>query len=161
VNDKRGATLFEDGVLVTFGSQIANPFVKDKMWDGKLPMINVKTWYNLNNPYDHVFVVPIGVTAPNYHQFIIEPPFGTGSVFNTEAHQATAGGGNNSNSFPGYLDNSTTNAHLWPALVPELTMASLIAAKINVMKHLTKPSAGTAQPARSRPPSSKKRKAKA
>lgn len=128
VNDPRGRTLFADGTVVTFGSQIANPFVRDRMWGGQIEMINVKMWYNLYNPHDPVFVSPIDVAASNFHQFVMHPPFG--GLFDISAHDASKGDGH-----AGYLDNSTTNATLWPALAAG-SMAKLIARNIRILKRV-------------------------
>lgn len=134
-NDVRGQKLFKGGTLVTFGSQIGNSFVVDNRWKkAQVGMLNVKNWYNIYNPYDHVFVSPISLASPNYHQFIVNPPFGSGGAFDFDGHQAVKGGGTNSNPYPGYLDNATTNANLWPALAGG-TMANLIAANVRTMKH--------------------------
>ncbi len=131
VNDARGADLFGNGILITFGSQIANPFVQDRMWSGEVEMVNVKRWYNLYNPNDPVFVAPINVAAANFQQFTINPPFGN-SVLDVTAHQVTSNGVH-----PGYLDNATTAANLWPLLAGG-SMAALIERNIRIMKRVPK-----------------------
>jgi metacaspase-1 len=158
VNDKRGKNLFNDGTLVTFGSQIGNPFVKDRMWNGQVKMINARKWYHLYNPYDHVFVAPLDIADDNFHQFIMHPPFGTGSWFNFDAHQVTKGDGQNGDNYPGYLDNATTNGNLWPALIPNTTTASLIEKNVRVMKLANKKFTAPGELSKSRPASSRKRK---
>jgi hypothetical protein len=125
-NDPRGSTIFSNGILVTFGSQIGNPFIMDRMWGGKVTGPSVKMWYNLYNPPDPVFVSSISCSAPNFHEFIVNPQFG--GTLDLTAHDATTGSGH-----PGYLDNSTTIANLWPALAGG-SMASLIARNIRIVK---------------------------
>ncbi len=129
VNDPRGKTIFPNGTLITFGTVIGNPFVKDKMWGGQVGMINVKQWYNLYNPNDPVFVAPVDVAAVNFQQFTTV--FG-GTQFDLSAHEATQGSGH-----PGYLDNPTTNAYLWPALAGG-NMAKLIARNLQIAKRMPK-----------------------
>jgi hypothetical protein len=114
VNDPRGKTVFEHGIFVTFGSQIANSFVKDRMWDGKVTMVKAKRWYNLYNSHDPVFVEPIRLDdgSNDFYPITVKPPFGK-PIFDVDgtAHQPTYANGH-----VGYLDNDTTNKQLWPAL---------------------------------------------
>jgi metacaspase-1 len=132
LNDPRGKTSF-NGIFVTFGSQIGNPFVVDNRWGGKVRRVNVKAWYNLYNPYDPVFVEPIDCQSDNYTQFTVSPPFGTGSWFNFDGHQVTEGDGTDGDTYPGYLDNSTTKSLLWP-LLTNGTMGSLLQKQIRAQK---------------------------
>lgn len=125
-NGSNGKAHFKDIIFVTFGSQIANLFIRDRIWHGGIKMINVKMWYNLYNPHDPVFVSPIELAAPNFHQFVIHPPFG--GFFDLSAHEPTSGKGH-----AGYLDNHTTNTRLWPALAGGTT-ASLIKRNIEILK---------------------------
>jgi hypothetical protein len=116
VNDPRGKTVFEDGIFVTFGSQIANLFVKDRMWGRKVLMVKVKRWYNLYNPNDPVFVVPIRLDDGNndFHPITMDPPFGKPKFeLDGTAHEATA---TQASGHAGYLDNDTTNKKFWPVL---------------------------------------------
>src|SRR5208283_5114841 len=129
VNDPRGKTIFTNGTLITFGTQIGNTFVKDRMWGRQVEMINVKQWYNLYNPNDPVFVAPVDVAAANFQQFTTV--FGNG-LFDLSAHDFTQGSGH-----PGYLDNPTTNANIWPALAGG-NMAKLIARNIQIVKRMPK-----------------------
>jgi hypothetical protein len=123
LNDPRGQTIFNQGTLVTFGSQIGNPFVKDRMWKGQVSPIKVKMWYNLYNPNDPVLVAPIDLEADNFHQFTTA--FGNGYL-DESGHNPTK-----NDDHPGYLDNPTTNANIWPAL-GNVGMASLIARNIKI-----------------------------
>ncbi len=129
-NDPRGKDIFAKGTLITFGTQIANTFIKDRMWGGNVEMIGVGQWYNLYNPNDPVFVASVDVAAMNFHQFTTA--FGGGFLDET-AHAVTGNG----LSHPGYLDNPVTNANIWPALAGG-TMASLIARTIKIMKRTPK-----------------------
>ena len=126
-NDPRGKTVFTGGTLITFGTQIGNVFVKDRMWGGDVGTINVAKWYNLYNSDDPVFVAPVDVAAPNFHQFTTT--FGSG-FFDMSAHDATEDG-----THPGYLDNSTTDANLWPLLAGG-AMASLLTRNIQIVKRM-------------------------
>lgn len=137
VNDPRGKTAFNNGTLITFGTQIGNTFVKDKMWGGNVGPVNVKMWYNLYNPNDPVFVAPANVTANNFQQWTTV--FGE-SFFDLTAHDVTV---LPTCSHPGYLDNSTTVKNLWPALAGG-TMAKLIARNIQIMKRATQTSSPVA-----------------
>lgn len=128
-NDLRGKSSFNNGILVTFGTQIGNTFVKDRMWGGQVGMINVKMWYNLYNPNDPVFVAPVEVAADNFHQFTTV--FGNGG-FDESGHDVTQGNGH-----PGYLDNPITNANIWPALTGG-SMANMIARNIKISKRTPK-----------------------
>ena len=42
-----GKTHAPDGILVTFGSQIANPFLKAAHFDNKIGGVNQKYWFHL------------------------------------------------------------------------------------------------------------------
>ena len=136
LNDPRAQKSF-NGIFVTFGSQIGNAFVMDSMWGGEVRELkNVKAWYSLYNCYDIVFVEPIECFADNYMQFMISPPFGTGSWYNFDGHQATHGDGKDGDVYPGYLDNSTTDSILWP-LLADGTTASLYRKRIEMVKRVS------------------------
>jgi C1A family cysteine protease len=108
-HDPRRFTAFNQGTLVTFGSQINNPFVRNKMWPGQIQMIPVARWINIYNPHDPVFVVPLNVPAVHFYSFT--PVFGN-PLFDGSAHEATANGGGH----PGYLDNPVTESKVYPLL---------------------------------------------
>jgi len=108
-HDPRRLTAFNQGTLVTFGSQINNPFVRDKMWPGQIQMIPVARWMNIYNPHDPVFVAPLDVPAVHFYSFT--PVFGN-ALFDGSAHEATANGSGH----PGYLDNPVTEGQVYPLL---------------------------------------------
>lgn len=135
-NDPRGETAFLHGTLITFGSQIGNTFVKDRMWNGEVEMIPVARWINLYNQNDPVFVAPIDVLATSFYQFL--PVFGT-PTFDSSAHEPTQGNGH-----PGYLDNSITDKYVWPLLAGG-GMAALIRQNMRIMKRTPKALKGTAK----------------
>jgi C1A family cysteine protease len=128
-NDARGKTAFQNGTFITFGSQIGNTFVKDRMWNGQVEMIPVARWINLYNPNDPVFVASLDVLATSFYQFV--PVFGS-APFDSSAHEATQGSGH-----PGYLDNPVTDKYVWPLLAGG-SMASLIERNMRIMKRTPK-----------------------
>ena len=111
VHDPRRFTAFNQGTLVTFGSQINNPFVRNKMWPGQVQMIPVARWINIYNPHDPVFVAPLDVPAVHFYNFT--PVFGK-PLFELDgtAHEATTNGSGH----PGYLDNPVTESQVYPLL---------------------------------------------
>ncbi len=59
---------------VTFGSQIANPFVIRNLTNGRILPLNVGFWHHLYNLHDDVFTAPIRLRdMPNFSQ--TETPF--------------------------------------------------------------------------------------
>ena len=128
-NDARGKTAFQNGTFITFGSQIGNTFVRDRMWNGQVEMIPVARWINLYNPNDPVFVASLDVLATSFYQFV--PVFGS-APFDLSAHEATQGDGH-----PGYLDNPVTDKYVFPLLAGG-SMASLIERNMRVMKRTPK-----------------------
>lgn len=126
-NDDQHKGAFADGTIVTFGSQIGNTFIKDRMWQGQVDMMAVKRWVNLYNPYDPVFVASLDISAQSFYQFV--PVFGS-PLFDISAHQATTGNGH-----VGYLDNATTAKYLWPLLAGG-KMAALIDRNMQIMKRM-------------------------
>jgi len=61
----------EGKVFVSFGSQIANPFVRDT-FAGRIEALAASKWYHLYNPDDHVFTAQIVLNAPNFEQDLTE-----------------------------------------------------------------------------------------
>jgi hypothetical protein len=51
--------------LITFGSQIGNPFVRD-CFAGRIEPLKVRQWYHLFNPDDHVLTAHLRISAPNF-----------------------------------------------------------------------------------------------
>ncbi len=64
---KEGEKLIEGKCLVSFGSQIGNPFVRSQ-FAGRIEPLKCQHWYNLYNPEDDIFTAPIRVTARNFEQ---------------------------------------------------------------------------------------------
>jgi hypothetical protein len=58
-------------VLVSAGSQIANPAVRD-VFAGRIQALDARTWYHLFNPDDHVLTCRIRLDADNFQQVITE-----------------------------------------------------------------------------------------
>ena len=128
-HDPRRFTAFNQGTLLTFGSQINNPFVSNRMWQGQIQMIPVARWINIYNPHDPVFVAPLDVPAVHFHTFTAV--FGN-AFFDMSAHEATAGNGH-----PGYLDNPVTENQVYPLLVGG-TLALTIERNIELAKLMPK-----------------------
>lgn len=105
-NDSRCHS-WNNGVLLTFGSQISNPVVLDGVWQKPVVMPNLKQWCNLYNPNDPVFVVPIAVASANFYKITTE--FGR-RFFDISAHNAAW---TNEDNHTGYLDNTETFSKFW------------------------------------------------
>lgn len=57
--------------VVTFGSQIGNPFVTGQFLAGRVkPLANVEHWYHLYNPEDSVFTAQIRLVHPRFEQIL-------------------------------------------------------------------------------------------
>jgi hypothetical protein len=54
-------------VLVTFGSQIANPFVRDCL-AGRIEPLDARMWYHLYNDDDHVFTAELRLHSDKFAQ---------------------------------------------------------------------------------------------
>ncbi|MDH3591286.1 MAG: caspase family protein, partial [Planctomycetota bacterium] len=64
-----GADLVDDRTLLTFGSQIGNPFVAGSFLGGRIvPLATAKQWTHLYNEEDDVFAAPIRLHADNFEQ---------------------------------------------------------------------------------------------
>jgi hypothetical protein len=58
-------------VLMTFGSQIANPAVRGDVFGGRIvPIAGIGHWYHLFNTNDHVFTAQIRVDDPGFSQIL-------------------------------------------------------------------------------------------
>ena len=91
-----------DITYLTFGSQINNPFVRARLWPGRLMMPSVNSWYHLFNPQDPVLTADISLSDSNFRD--ITTPSGAG-------HAAVMTGGQ-----PGYLDHPNTQRLVWDVL---------------------------------------------
>ncbi len=100
-NDTRAA--LGTCTLVTFGSQIGNLFVRNRLWPGRFTLPPVKRWFHLFNEQDRVFTAGIPIVgAPEFQQ--IETASGAG-----HSPTRTADG-------PGYLDHHATADAVWSVL---------------------------------------------
>lgn len=61
------AALGTDRVLVTLGSQINNPFVRDLL-GGRLHGLETRHWFHLYNRHDDAFTAPIAAPLPRFTQ---------------------------------------------------------------------------------------------
>jgi hypothetical protein len=69
---QRNPGTIANSTLVTFGSQIGNPFVRD-CFAGRIEALDARMWYHLYNPDDHVFTAELRIQAPNFAE--IDTPF--------------------------------------------------------------------------------------
>ncbi len=115
-NDPRAA--LPTSTLVTFGSQIGNLFVRNRLWPGRFTLPPVKRWFQLFNPEDHVFTAEIPLQgSPEFTE--VRTPSAAG-----HAPTRSAGG-------PGYLDHEATQRGVWsvlatPAATREFTRAAAV-----------------------------------
>lgn len=117
-NDKR-APQFRSLTYLTFGSQINNPFVRSKLWPGRLVMPELKFWYHLFNPQDPVLTADIPQTVgTNFRSVIASSPAG---------HAPTSIAGNF-----GYLDNPETQKQVWDLLASPSVISRDFERKVNV-----------------------------
>jgi hypothetical protein len=100
-NDER-ARQHANITYLTFGSQINNPFVRARLWPGRLMMPSVNSWYHLFNPQDPVLTADISLSAANFRD--ITTPSAAGHAAVTTRGQ------------PGYLDHPNTQRLLWDIL---------------------------------------------
>ena len=69
---QRNRGSISNSTLVTFGSQIGNPFVRD-CFAGRIEALDTRMWYHLYNPDDQVFTAELRIQAPNFAE--VETPF--------------------------------------------------------------------------------------
>lgn len=101
-NDARANSLSKFHYL-TFGSQIGNPFVRSRLWPGRMIMPGVLSWTHLFNPKDPVLTAKITIPdEPGFHQFITESAAGHSPTTDKDG--------------PGYLDHPVTEQLVWPVL---------------------------------------------
>ena len=100
-HDEEGRSAIDGLTYLTFGSQIANPFVKARAWAGRVVMLErARFWYHLFNHRDPVLTHEVKLPGTtNFLQVIADSPAGHSPV--TE------------NGFPGYLDNPNTKNLVW------------------------------------------------
>ena len=110
-NDNRGRDILQNGVYITFGSQINNPFARSRLFPGQIQVPNVRFWYHLFNPQDPVLTAPIPISDPKFLQVTTPSPSG---------HSPTA-----TSAGPGYLDHPNTKSAVWTALARPASRALL------------------------------------
>lgn len=54
--------------LVTFGSQIGNPFIRSTFGGRIVALPEARRWFHLYNEEDDVFTAPLRISAPNFEQ---------------------------------------------------------------------------------------------
>ena len=92
------AAVLAKATYVTFGSQIANPFVIRNLTNGRVLPINLAFWHHLYNPFDDVFTAPIRLKdMVNFSQ--VETPFDLPGIGDHAAE--------------GYLGHRSTIENVW------------------------------------------------
>lgn len=98
---RRDPSLMNKRVLITFGSQIANPAVRET-FGGRIEGIETASkWYHLYNEHDHVFTAPLYLRDANFTQ-VMTPFDKPGDALN---HDATY-----------YLGHPETRSNVWGPL---------------------------------------------
>lgn len=125
-NDTR-ARKYRSLTYLSFGSQINNPFVRARLWPGRLTMPDVKFWYHLFNPQDPVLVADISMPgAGNFRSVTTPSPAG---------HSAITRGG-----APGYLDHPNTQKYVWNVLGQPAPETRALAGNFAILNRaITKP----------------------
>lgn len=100
---------------ITFGSQIANPFVIRNLTNGRVQQPGVRFWYHLYNVNDDVFTAPIRL-------------FDTKTFSQTDTPFDDEGYGDHS--APSYLGHSATIQNVWRSIAAETTGAKVFAPAI-------------------------------
>lgn len=100
--------LLGGGALITFGSQIGNPFVRGAFGGALAWTQEHSHWYHLYNRRDRVFTKDIRLSAPNFQQ--IDTPFDTPNSMTN--HDATT-----------YLGHENTISSAWKRLVTDHSRA--------------------------------------
>src|SRR5207244_7772793 len=93
-NDPRGRDILANGVYITFGSQINNPFARSRLFPGQIQVPNVRFWYHLFNLQDPVLTAPIQISDRKFVHVLTPSPSGHSPTATTTA--------------PGSLDHTTT-----------------------------------------------------
>jgi hypothetical protein len=97
-HDAKLREIFAKATYVTFGSQIANPFVVKWLTDGQVERPGVKRWFHLYNEHDYVFTAPIRLPGDESF-FPVETPF------TDKPHNG-----------PNYLASPGTTNWVWPTI---------------------------------------------
>jgi metacaspase-1 len=117
-----GRAAFANRTLVTFGSQISNPFIRGRLWPSSVSVIKgVDFWYNLYNPNDPVFVTNIKIPKGKHFESLVFCPAFGGQSFDVGAHSPTEVCDDSGNCHPGYLDNSQTAEVVWKPLAKKFS----------------------------------------
>ncbi|WP_449433778.1 caspase family protein [Pseudomonas putida] len=98
---RRDPALMSKRVLITFGSQIGNPAVRETFGGRIEGIAGARRWYHLYNEHDNVFTAPLYLRDANFTQ-VMTPFDKPGDALN---HDATF-----------YLGHAETGANVWAAL---------------------------------------------
>jgi hypothetical protein len=130
------ATLVQDRALLTFGSQIGNPYVVGSVFAGRIgPLPTARHWYHLFNPNDHVFTATLNIgrfqTAANFTE--IETKFGADVNYRNWWREYTTNIAANHTAVDlqepdqGYLTHPQAIQGAWRAIAGTLTVRGLTA----------------------------------
>jgi hypothetical protein len=89
-----------DGILLTIGAQIGNPFVRNE-FGGYLRTVPAKRWVNVHNPEDRVLTTPVRLVADNFVEVVER--FGAPDY--ADGHSAV-----------GYLETAGAGTEVWRRL---------------------------------------------
>jgi hypothetical protein len=103
----REQELLEGRMLVTFGSQIGNPFVRSTLGGRICPLDTARRWYHLFNKHDDAFTAELRVSADNFEQ--VQTHFDISGMLD---HDAGA-----------YLRQPNTNDIVWRAIATPASAA--------------------------------------
>ncbi len=105
---KEGAKAIKDRYFISFGSQIAHPFVARNLVAGRLTSIPAaKKWFNLFNRYDRVFTQSINLRAANFEQ--VPTDFGSSPFDGLLDHDAVE-----------YLSHKNASYRAWSEILGDL-----------------------------------------
>ncbi len=80
-----GRKLLDGRTLVTFGSQIGNPFVRSTLGGRIRPLETARHWYHLFNQHDDAFTAELRIPAHNFEQ--VDAHFDIKGILDHDARQ--------------------------------------------------------------------------
>jgi hypothetical protein len=103
---KENQNLLDGKILVTFGSQIGNPFVRSTLGGRIRPLAKARHWYHLFNKFDDAFTAELEVPGDNFEQ--VTATFDVSGILDHDAGE--------------YLRHPNTTDVVWRAIaVPDTT----------------------------------------
>ena len=124
------AKILREAHYVSFGSQIANPFVVGNLTHGRIERLEVKHWHHLFNEHDDVFTAPIVLQGvDNFTQLLT--PFDLQGILD---HSAVA-----------YIGHSSTIGSFWRPLAVRSVNARAFVGRADPWKRPALPKAMRAE----------------